>query len=58
MRRLLFDTEGNLRLPVLLLLLIAVPVVVLALATWGGWAAMAIIAVLVGGFLAAAIAYG
>lgn len=58
MRRFLFDPEGNLRLLVLILLFLTVPVVVLALATWGGWAAMVVIAVLVAGLLAAAIAYG
>lgn len=57
-RRFLFDSEGNLRLLALILLFLAVPVVVLALATWGGWSAMVIIAALVAALLAAAIAYG
>ncbi|SMC94952.1 hypothetical protein SAMN05660733_02845 [Lentzea albidocapillata] len=55
MRRILFSSDGLLRLPVLLAVMILAAVTVLALASWGSWVAMAVIAVIIGGGLFAAI---
>ena len=44
MRRFLFDSSGVLRPAVLAGLFVVVPVAVLALASWGGWAGLTMIA--------------
>ncbi|MDX8048449.1 hypothetical protein SK571_03565 [Lentzea sp. BCCO 10_0798] len=46
MRRLLFDSDGVLRPVILVGLLVLVPLVVLALASWGSWVGLALIAVI------------
>ncbi|RDI34389.1 hypothetical protein DFR72_101136 [Lentzea flaviverrucosa] len=46
MRRFLFDSSGVLRPVVLAGLFVVVPVAVLALASWGGWAGLTVIAVI------------
>ncbi|MFC3897070.1 hypothetical protein ACFOWZ_36805 [Lentzea rhizosphaerae] len=52
MRRFLFDSGGVFRPWALVGMLVVVPVVVLALASWGGWAGLITIAVIMAGGLA------
>ncbi|MFS8102161.1 hypothetical protein LFM09_34060 [Lentzea alba] len=52
MRRFVFDSSGVVRPRALIGMLAVVPVVVLALASWGGWAGLITIAVILAGGLA------
>lgn len=58
MRRVLFDSSGTLRPLVLILALVLVPIVVLGLATVGGWVAMAGIFVILAVCLAIMMRFG
>lgn len=58
MRRVLLDSDGSLRVTALIALVLLVPAVVLALASWGGWWAVAGITVLLTGCLAAMVRLG
>ena len=58
MRHVLFDSNGTLRPVIVILALVLVPVVVLGLATVGGWVAMAGIFVLLAASLAIMMRFG
>lgn len=58
MRRMLLDSDGSLRVTALIALVVLVPAVVLALASAGGWWAVAGIAAILTGCLVAMVRFG